>query len=301
MLISESISRGLESTDDYSGEAAPARRRVSAEVSALTHAGLARGKNEDQLLVARLGRALEVLETSLSAESTAPIHDDRGYLMIVADGMGGAAAGEKASALAIESLERYMVSTFHAAPGPGHDDDQTVCDELRAGVELADRQVLEYAQSNPRLAGMGTTLTMAYSVDADLYVVHVGDSRAYLFRDHRLQQITSDHTLVHEMMTEGYLSAADARRHRLRHVVTNVLGGPGKGVHVEVHKIALQDGDIVLLCSDGLSEPLGDEELAGILDGAQSPRETCRELIKRTLERGAPDNVTAIVAQYRVD
>src|SRR6202012_5578017 len=105
--------------------------------------------------------------------------------------------------------------------------------ELRHGLELADKAVFEEAEADARFAGMGTTLTMAYSVGRDLYIVHAGDSRAYLYRDGKLEQITSDHTLVQLLVSGGVLSPEDAKSHARRNVVTNVIGGPSAGVHAE--------------------------------------------------------------------
>ena len=119
---------------------------------------------------------------------------------------------------------------------------------------------------------MGTTLTMAYSVATDLYIVHAGDSRAYLFRDGELEQLTSDHTLVQTLIDGGVISPEDAKRHDRRHVVTNVIGGPREGVFAEIHKLVLLDGDTLLFCTDGLTEPVDDDAIAEVLDITPTPR-----------------------------
>ena len=132
--------------------------------------------------------------------------------------------------------------------------------------------MIERARSNPALQGMGTTLTMAYSVATDLFIVHAGDSRAYLFRDGELEQLTSDHTLVQTLIDGGSISPEDAKRHNRRNVVTNVIGGPSEGVFAEIHKLAVLDGDTLLFCTDGLTEPVSDDAIAEVLDASPRPR-----------------------------
>lgn len=148
---------------------------------------------------------------------------------------------------------------------------------------------------------MGTTLTMAYSVGTSLYVVHAGDSRAYLFRQGQLDLLTTDHTLVQMLVDGGALTPEAARSHRRRHVVTNVVGGPRTGVHAEIHRVHLRDGDVVLLCSDGLTGPVPDPEIARLLGEHPDPERAALALRDEALARGGPDNVTAIVARYRVE
>src|SRR5262249_6585318 len=151
---------------------------------------------------------------------------------------------ERASALAVESVEAFVQNTLKWFLHFGGREERVLFDELRQSLQLADRAIVERAQGNPSLFGMGTTLTMAYSVANDLYIVHAGDSRAYLFRDGQFEQITTDHTVVQALVDAGMISAEEARRHIRRHVVTNVLGGPSEGVHAEIHKIEVRDGDV---------------------------------------------------------
>jgi PPM family protein phosphatase len=180
-------------------------------------------------------------------------------------------------------------------------DEHQLVNELRQGLEIADRAVVDEADANSRLTGMGTTLTMAYSVGLDLYIVHAGDSRAYLLRDGNLEQITTDHTLVQFLVSGGVLSPEAAKTHSRRNIVTNVIGGPNAGVHAEIHKILIQDGDVILLCSDGLNEPVEDGLIAETLNATADPEAAANKLIELALEHGGPDNVTAIVAHYSVE
>ncbi len=183
----------------------------------------------------------------------------------------------------------------------GKSDESTLVAELRQGLELADRAVFEEAEANDRFAGMGTTLTMAYSVGEDLYIVHAGDSRAYLFHDGKLEQITRDHTLVQMLVSEGAIKPEEAKNHPRRNIVTNVIGGPSEGVHAEIHKLRLADGDVVLLCSDGLTEPVEDGLIEGVLAESTDPDAAAHKLVALALDRGGPDNVTAIVARYSIE
>ena len=144
-------------------------------------------------------------------------------------------------------------------------------------------------------------MTMAYSVGTDLYVVHAGDSRAYLFRAGELQQLTGDHTFVQTLIDGGANSPEDAKGHRWRHVVTNVIGGPSEGVFAEIHKLALLDGDTLLFCTDGLTQPVDDEAIARVLEHHPDPDDACTRLVDLALSQGGPDNVTAVVARYQVD
>jgi len=222
-------------------------------------------------------------------------------LIVVADGMGGAAAGERASALAVGSIEAFVLNTFKWFLHPGGDDEEELVSELRQSLERADRTVVERALSNPAFYGMGTTLTMAYSVATDLFVVHAGDSRAYLFRDRELQQLTSDHTLVQALIDAGAISPDQASTTIGRNVVTNVIGGPSEGIFAEIHKLSLRDGDTLLVCTDGLTEPVSDDAIALVLDQHADPEDACTRLVDLALGQGGPDNVTAVVARYQVD
>jgi serine/threonine protein phosphatase PrpC len=199
---------------------------VATKFGALTDPGKARGRNEDHFLVARLSKSMHVCKTRMPRVVETPFSEEEGYLIVVADGMGGAAAGERASALAVSSIEGSVSNTLNLS---SHEEHELVT-ELRQSFESADRTVIERARSNRAFHGIETTLTMAFSVATDLFIVHAGDSRAYFFRNGELDQLTSDHTVVQRLIDGGLISAHDARRHNRRHVVTNVIGGPGEGV-----------------------------------------------------------------------
>src|SRR5579885_2044997 len=240
--------------------------RLRAKSCGRTDRGRTRSTNQDHFLVAELAKTLRTEQTSLP-QSRMLQSDERGHLFVVADGMGGHAAGEQASALAIQTLEKFIVNGvkwfFHLEGGEAKQVEQ----EFQSAMAQADERMFQEAAARPELEGMGTTLTMAYSLNRELFVVHVGDSRCYLLRRDRLQRVTRDHTFVEEMLRHGILSREDAADHRLRHVITNAIGGHAPGVQVEVHKIHLEAGDVLLLCSDGLTDELGDQQIAEILAG----------------------------------
>jgi PPM family protein phosphatase len=169
---------------------------------------------------------------------------------------------------------------------------------FQEAVEQADATIVEAAAKRADLHGMGTTLTLAFHYEAELLVIHVGDSRAYLFRDATLRQLTRDHTVVAEMVRRGELDLAEARVHRLRHVITNVVGGTEAGVQAEAHSLELRVDDELLLCSDGLTEMLSHAEISEVLRGEPDPEAACTRLISQANERGGQDNVTAIVARF---
>jgi protein phosphatase len=269
------------------------------EIGSATHAGKVRVNNEDHFLIARMGKSMRVCATSLArSPDETKFADEEGYLMIVADGMGGAAAGEEAAAVAVATVEEFALNTVKWFLHLGQQEETVLMAELRESLERADREVFDRVERRPDLAGMGTTLTVGFSVGSDLFVVHAGDSRAYLLRDGELTQVTSDHTLVQLLVAGGALTSEQAKTHRRRNVVTNVIGGPREGVMAEVHKVPLADGDVFLLCTDGLTEPVDEGKIAAILADFDDPDEAAERLVGLALEGGGPDNVTTIVARY---
>jgi protein phosphatase len=147
---------------------------------------------------------------------------------------------------------------------------------------------------------MGTTMTVAYNLGADLFVAHVGDSRAYLFRGDRLRQLTHDHTVVQVLLDAGEMTREEAASHVLRHALLQAVGRHQGDLVVEVQRLALADGDCLLLCTDGLTEMVPDDRIAEVLGKPVAAGEACRALVDLALEAGGKDNVTAVVARYRL-
>ena len=263
----------------------------------MTDVGKVRATNQDQFLVAVLLKALQVEHTSLPQRKV-QYSPDRSHLFVVADGMGGHAGGEQASAMAIDSVETFILGTFKwfaEFKEPGQD--QVLADFQRA-LSDANSRVLAEARDWPELRGMGTTLTLAYSLNDVLFVAHVGDTRCYLCRQGILYRLTHDHTLVDEMVRNGTVAIEDAAKHHLRHVITNAVGGSSANLRVEVHKLQLEDSDRVLLCSDGLTGMLTDDEINRVLHTEAEPEDVCRQLVARANEAGGRDNITAVVADF---
>ena len=204
-------------------------------------------------------------------------------LFAVADGMGGHAGGEVASTLALEAMARTVGD-----------------DGLVGAVHAANRAILERAASEPALRGMGTTLCALALVEEDgaqrVEVVNVGDSRAYLFRDGELQQITEDHNLVAQLEREGRLTPEEARVHPQRNIITRVLGND-PDVEVDSFPIDPFRGDRFVLCSDGLFSELEDDEIAEILQSHPDPQESVDELVRRANDRGGRDNISVVVVE----
>jgi protein phosphatase len=146
---------------------------------------------------------------------------------------------------------------------------------------------------------MGTTMTVAYSIGEDLFVFHVGDSRAYLFRNGKLRQLTRDHTHVQKLVDAGTITREQAATHRLRHVLTNAIGGKAKKIGVDAQRLGLADADRLLLCTDGLTEVVEETEIAEVLGRGKAPEIVCRSLVDLALDRGGPDNVTVVTARFR--
>ncbi len=283
-----------ESTGDYE-RVAP--RKIRLEIGAISHRGLSRENNEDSYLAARLCPTLEIVTTSLTTVEGLRRSEGGGYLLIVADGMGGVEGGERASALAVETIEEFVRNGSHLERGG----EVTRLDELKGAIEQADRTVLAAARDDAKLNGMGTTLTMAFGFADTFNIVHVGDSRAYHFSEGTLRQITTDHTYVQGLVNAGLITALDARTHPKRNVVTNVVGGPEEGIYIETHRIKMAPDDLLLLCSDGLSEPVDDATIATILQHETDPQAAAQALLEKALEGGGPDNVTVLIAKAHLE
>ena len=267
------------------------------EAIGMTDRGRVREDNQDHFLIARLGRSLHTLSTSLPPGEVPRRFDETGIVMMVADGMGGAVGGEIASRTAIQTLVNILLDVPDWIL---RGDDASAERLVRRAVRFyraLNAEISERARVQPDLSGMGTTMTVAYAIGQALFIAHVGDSRAYVLRDGELRQLTRDHTHVQRMVDDGTIAPAEAATHRLRHVLTNVIGGGAEGAGVEIHRAELHDGDRLLICSDGLTEVVRDDDIAEVLRRTAAPEFVCRTLIDLALERGGPDNVTVIAAK----
>jgi protein phosphatase len=282
--------------DDTEIAPPPARSRSLVLKSyGMSHQGLVRKTNEDRFLVAELGRTLTVQQTNLP-QPKAKHSFHRGFVLMVADGMGGHRAGEIASGLTVGTIEEFLLNTLKRFSNLQAREEQNAMDELQSALFRADARIFEETSKHPEWLGMGTTLTLAFAVNWKLFIAHAGDSRCYLLSKGRLQQLTQDHTVTAELMRLGVDLPDGGKSHPYRHVVTNILGGKDPGVDVECHRCDLHHHDKLLLCSDGLTEMVSDDEIADILDNEAEPKNACARLIAEANKRGGMDNITVIVA-----
>lgn len=263
----------------------------------ITDTGKVRSSNEDQFLIAELSKRMKVWQTSLP-EPKLQVGEDRAHLFLVADGMGGHQAGERASAIAVAAIEQFTLNTFRWFFAPDSPGAQKVLTQFQAALSQADDKILEEAAGNPALAGMGTTLTMAFQLGPQLCIVHVGDSRAYVYRSGELHQLTKDHTVVAELVRSGAIQPDQVAGHPLRHVITNVVGGPHAGVKVEARAFEVQAGDRLLLCSDGLTEMVTNDAIAAALDAELEPEAAAKVLLAQANDAGGRDNITVVIVRF---
>lgn len=278
----------------------PSSSLVRVDVAAQSDKGKKRDTNQDHFLVARAGRHLDTLLTNLPEGELPARFDETGYIAIVADGMGGAAGGEVASRLAITTLINIVLHVPDWILRLDEEHAQKVMRRAASYYREVNERLVNEARLKPELRGMGTTMTGAYSLGDDLFVIHVGDSRAYLYRDGILRRLTKDHTHAQMLADAGIIHPEAVGTHRLRHVLTNALGGEETEGNAEIYRLRLFDGDRILLCSDGLHDMVDDEEIAGILKGAMGSTPACEGLVKSALDNGGKDNVTVVVAGYRI-
>lgn len=278
-------------------------KRFRVDVAALTDPGRVRERNEDAFAVFRIGRFLERVTSSLPAEDLPERHEAIGHVMIVADGLGGHEAGEVASHTAISKVLEAVMTEQHwtlELDDPATRETELKEIEQRSRQYLAKMQdaVRERAASDPAMAGMGTTFTGAYVVGRDLFVTHVGDSKAYLVRNGELEKITHDHTLAQEYADLGMIPQEEVDTHRLHHVLTRAVGAHDETPVGDFHHVLLEEGDRILVCSDGLTDMTGPQDILAVLHRYAKSELACRALVDLALERGGRDNVTVIVAAF---
>ena len=273
----------------------PARVAFGVEVAGLTHPGKVRPNNEDHFHVVQFGRFLRTLVSSLPPGEVPEESGEPGYGYAVADGIGGRAGGEVASRLAISLLVECVLQTPDWILG--HDDHLLgkVLDRFAERVQAVNFALLTKAESEPWLRGMGTTLSVAASLGDDLLVTHLGDSTVFLFRRGRLHRLTRDHSASQLRPDPDAVNGA-----RFRRVLTRAIGLPHTGGEPDLFHYRLEDGDRLLLCTDGLTDMVGEDTIARELDRVPTATAACQSLVDLALDRGGKDNITAVVASYRL-
>lgn len=270
------------------------------DVFGATDAGLTRDVNEDQFVVADVAKSLAFEQTSLpDARTTKRIDRTKGKLMLVADGMGGHAAGDRASALVADSIAAYLRGLVPLLLQFDSSDAGELNRVLKAAVEKSAEVIAAESARHPARRGMGTTLTMAYVLWPTAFLVHVGDSRAYLLRRSMLERLTTDHTIAQQLVEGGAMDEERARRTRWASLLWNVIGGTGEGrLRPVISKVPLEQGDTLLLCTDGLSKQVSDKWIGRILGRSAFAEDACKALIAKAKELGGRDNITVIVARF---
>jgi protein phosphatase len=277
----------MTATNDRRLEPERTAERATWLICGATDIGLQRQQNQDTFVIAdlhsgQISSPCAEVELSLS---------DRGFLLLVCDGMGGEAAGEVAAQIAASSIRENLVEEGAAVS-------EHPAEALRNAVTVANRAILDEAKMRPEERGMGTTCTAAIVLPGRLTVAQVGDSRAYLYRGGALHTLTKDQSLAAQLVDFGVLKPEEVPTFQYRNIILQALGSktPVKPV---ISHFELVPGDRVLLCSDGLHGPVPDTEIRAVLSSVGDLTNTTRTLVARALKAGGPDNVTVVVAEYR--
>jgi len=269
---------------------------VDVDVFGLTDTGKVRKVNEDQFLIASMHKVMEIEQTSLPRRARE--HLDSGAmarLFLVADGVGGGAAGDEASGLAVETVASYVTNSMKCFYQLDKQMEEDLMTELESSVKKSHAMVQSAAEQTPDRAGMATTLTVVHVLWPTAYIVQVGDSRCYRLRGGELAQLTRDQTMAQNLIDEGILAPESANRSRWSHMLSSAVG---KEIAPATSKEELQVGDALVLCTDGLTKHVSNEDIVRHLTVAKSAQDACERLVSATLEDGASDNVTVVVSMF---
>jgi len=266
---------------------------VVVRVFGRTDVGQMREHNEDAFVVADLTRGNATLQPEVRSHSVGA----RGSLFMVADGMGGAAAGEIASAMAIEGVLREVTESLSTTEPPTEDAFATA---IKRATATANAEIHAFAIEHPEFRGMGTTATVAGVLGDTVYLAQVGDSRAYLVRGGVAAQITKDQSLMQKLVEAGELTQEEAEQSERRNIILQALG-PEPNIKVDLTAQQLRRGDVLVLCSDGLSGQVRTEDIARVVTDEQDLMAACKRLIDMANEAGGPDNITVIAARFEGD
>jgi len=267
------------------------------DVCGLTHRGRVRSENADHFLIASFHRAMQVHNSSIPNTAFSALSaDSRGYVFLVADGVGAFAQAADGSARAIRSVAQYLVDMSEVSLSADPDREQEVVSRVHDAVAEAHKALL--ALDEDGIPGSAvTTLTMLVAIWPRLFVVHVGDSRAYRLRDGELTQLTTDQTMAQAMVDSGEWTRAIADASPLKHVLVSALGSPD--VDPQVLALELERRDVMLLCTDGLTKHVSDEEIREHMLRPDASELVCQSLIELALARGGQDNVTVVMGKAR--
>jgi serine/threonine protein phosphatase PrpC len=266
------------------------------DVYGLTHPGNVRKDNQDHFLICSLRKQVVVQMTSLpEADGLAAGTERLAWLAMVADGVGAAAKGEAASRTAVEAVMQYVNRSMHCYYAAGSADDQEFFEALDEAARQGHAELLRRGSEDADYRGMATTLTLFLGVWPKAYLLQVGDSRCYLMRRGELTQITRDQTMAQELIDRGVLTHADAAKTRLAHTLSSSIGGPQ--TEPVVTRMDSDWGNVLLLCSDGLTRHVGDDRIGTRLRSMTSAKQVSEDLLDDALKGGGSDNITIIVAR----
>jgi serine/threonine protein phosphatase PrpC len=263
----------------------------------LTHPGMKRANNQDHFLLATVHAQISVHGSSLAGLDQLPLKGNRlGTILLVADGVGGTSDGGAAAQLATQTVMQYVASSLRCYHEIGRGNDPAFLESLREAACRAHEAVLAEAASRTDRSSLATTLTLGIGVWPWLYVVQVGDSRAYIYTSGKLRQITRDQTMAQEMLDVGVLSAEDAKRSPLKDILSSAIGAPD-ATPVVTRADVSERGCVLVFCTDGLTKHVSDAEIESFCARALPAEELGRGLVDLALERGGSDNVTIVIAQ----
>jgi protein phosphatase len=269
----------------------------------LTHPGLRRSSNQDQFLISELRKTMDVKFSSLTEPLRPRLANsvESGWMLMVADGMGGHAAGDLASQLVVETATLAMQSLIPWFPHEGDSAERTLADDAEQVLERCRSRLARSERRHPERTGMGTTLTVVFMVWPRAFVMHVGDSRCYALEGDKLTQLTKDHTFAQQFIDEGAMSPEQARSSAWAHTLWNVISGQMEAPAPEFRRIDLRHYDALLLCSDGLTKHVSDEAIAETLVSSDSSKSACERLLASAIDGGGSDNVTVAISRFVQD
>ena len=258
--------------------------------------GKERESNQDQFLIAQLHKFMRVEQSSIQFDNTRICGEPMGTLMFVADGIGGGPAGDVASRMAIEEVCRFVLNSMHWLHLDDPSPPKSFVNDLIEAIDRTHRIVRKNADANSERVGMGTTLTLAYIVWPNLYVVHVGDTRCYLIHQGKFVRITSDQTIGQTLFDKGILKPEELEKSQFGHMLWSCIGAVEDPTAV-IYQRQLDVGDVVLLCSDGVTRHLSDEKLNELMTSSLTSREICETAINQCNDAGGADNISLVVTR----
>ena len=281
----------------------PASATVQVDFGAQSRRGGTRSVNEDHYVIIKLNRNQETLLTSLPETALARRFDEYGYAMVVADGIGGGGVGEEASRLALATLVQLVV--YFGKWNLRIDD--AIAREIVARAERfyrhVDATMISEAGTGPGTS-LQTTMTAVFGAGRDLFFAHVGHSRAYLYRNGELMRMTRDHTIgmgMPSQVTLAPLVDVNVTARDLKHILTETIGmSGGRGPRIDLERFRIEDEDVVLVCTNGLTDAVDEDVIAKVLGSGRTPDELCNTLVELAVKAGAEDDVTALVGRYRI-